>query len=180
MYYRTVCGSDGTGKVPGQEEYEAAFTQGCSALLEPELAKTATEKVLKAVAFLRRMQGLQTPFSKRFGGGAESGSALSSLLGGAQAMAAMAAKVNAAFFTKFASLYVTKVVENLADGRSCSEDDTFCTLDPRQRQGETPDLKGHKYSEVIVFVMGGGCYSEFFNLQDLLKHKAAAGYLPSH
>jgi hypothetical protein len=27
------------------------------------------------------------------------------------------------------------------------------------------DLKGNKYSEVIVFTMGGGCYSEFFNLQ---------------
>jgi len=27
---------------------------------------------------------------------------------------------------------------------------------------------------VIVFMMGGGCYSEYFNLQDLLKHKGAA------
>jgi sec1 family domain-containing protein 1 len=81
----------------------------------------------------------------------------------------------ASFFTKFASLYVTKVVENLAEGRSCSEDDSFCTLDPRGRPGEAVDLKGQKYPEVIVFIMGGGCYSEFFNLQDLLKHKATSG-----
>jgi hypothetical protein len=163
------------GKVPGQEEYEAAFTQGCTAMLDPEQAKLATEKVLKSVAFLRRLQGLQTPFSKRFGGGGESGSSLSSLLTSAQSMAASTIAKAASFFTKFASLYVTKVAENLSEGRSCAEDDSFCILDPRQRQGDASEFKGQKYSEVIVFILGGGCYSEFFNLQDLLKHKAASG-----
>jgi hypothetical protein len=90
-------------------------------------------------------------------------------------MAASTMAKAASFFTKFASLYVTKVVENLSEGRSCSEDDSFCTLDPRSKQGEIIELKGSKYSEVIVFIMGGGCYSEFFNLQDLLKHKASSG-----
>ena len=130
---------------------------------------------MKAVAFVRRLQSLQTPFSQRFGAGNTSAGALSSLLTSAQSMAASTMAKAASFFTKFASLYVTKVVENLSEGRSCSEDDSFCTLDPRSKQGEIIELKGSKYSEVIVFIMGGGCYSEFFNLQDLLKHKASSG-----
>ena len=40
-------------------------------------------------------------------------------------------------------------------------------------------MKGQKYTEVIVFVVGGGCYSEFYNLQDLLKAKAGGGALRS-
>jgi hypothetical protein len=80
----------------------------------------------------------------------------------------------ASFFTKFASLYVTKVVENLSEGRSCTEDDTFCALDPRIKQGDIPDCKGQRYTDVIVFVMGGGCYLEYFNLQDLLKLKTSS------
>lgn len=127
------------------------------------------------MAFVRRLQAIQTPFSQRFGGSAAAAGALSSLLTSAQSMAASTMAKAASFFTKFASLYVTKVVENLAEGRSCTEDDTFCVLDPRTRQGEAADLKGQKYSEVIVFILGGGCYSEFFNLQDLIKHKATSG-----
>ena len=169
-----MCGSDGTGKVPGQEEYETAFTQGCTAMLDPEQAKTVTDKVLKSVAFLRRLQSLQAPFSKRFGASSEGG-ALSSVFEAAQSMAASTLAKATALFTKFASLYATKVVENLSEGRSCTEDDSFCILDPRQRQGTAAEFKGQKYSEVIVFILGGGCYSEFFNLQDLLKHKTTAG-----
>ena len=45
--------------------------------------------------------------------------------------------------------------------------------------GDTIDMKGQKYTEVIVFVVGGGCYSEFYNLQDLLKAKAGGGALRS-
>ena len=39
--------------------------------------------------------------------------------------------------------------------------------------------QGQKYSEVIVFVVGGGCYAEFYNLQELLKAKAGSGALRS-
>lgn len=31
-----------------------------------------------------------------------------------------------------------------------------------------------RYSDVIVFVIGGGCYMEYYNLQELLSHKMAA------
>ena len=69
----------------------------------------------------------------------------------------------------------------MSEGKSCPEDDQFCVLDPRAAVGENVDTstKGQKYSEVIVFVVGGGCYSEFYNLQDLLKAKGGGGALRS-
>jgi hypothetical protein len=33
-------------------------------------------------------------------------------------------------------MYITKVVESLAEGRGSSEDDSFCFFDPRARTGE--------------------------------------------
>jgi hypothetical protein len=44
--------------------------------------------------------------------------------------------------------------------------------DPRVKVGEPVEFKGGKFSDVIVFVVGGGCYSEFYNLQQLIKAKA--------
>jgi sec1 family domain-containing protein 1 len=38
-------------------------------------------------------------------------------------------------------------------------------------------VKGQKFSDVIVFMVGGGCYSEFYNLQELIKQKAGSGAL---
>lgn len=78
------------------------------------------------------------------------------------------------FFAKFAPMHVTRIAEALAEGRSCPENDTYCSLDPR-RLGATA-AGGHyseqqqiRYSEVIVFVIGGGCYSEYFNLMEIVK-----------
>lgn len=163
-----ICG-DSTSKT---DEYEQAFTQGCNAMSSPPDA-AAIEKVISSVGWVRRLQSLQTPFSQRLSGAGSSGG-LTSLLSSATTKASSLFAKAQSFFTKFASLYVTKVVESLSEGRSCVEDDSFCALDPRGRQGDVVDIRGQKYSEVIVFVMGGGCYSEFFNLQDLLKHKGAS------
>ena len=65
----------------------------------------------------------------------------------------------------------------MAEGRSCPEDDSFLYLDPRSglSNSSSSSSKGEKYSDVIVFVLGGGCYSEFFNLQELLKDKGPGG-----
>ena len=47
---------------------------------------------------------------------------------------------------RFSPLYVSRVADNLAEGRACAEDDSFCLLDPRARPGEVPvELKGQKY-----------------------------------
>ena len=36
--------------------------------MSADAAKDTTEKVLKAVGYVRKLQALQTPFSQRFGG----------------------------------------------------------------------------------------------------------------
>ena len=75
--------------------------------------------------------------------------------------------------------FLSLLQDNLAEGRSCPEDDSFLYLDPRSGSGlshnSSSSSKGEKYSDVIVFVLGGGCYSEFFNLQELLKDKGPGG-----
>lgn len=80
--------------------------------------------------------------------------------------------------TAFISCIVRRFSQdNLAEGRSCPEDDSFLYLDPRSglSSSSSSSSKGEKYSDVIVFVLGGGCYSEFFNLQELLKDKGPGG-----
>jgi hypothetical protein len=70
-------------------------------------------------------------------------------------------------------MYVTRVAEALSEGRACQENDTYCTLDPRKLGTSAPgsNEQAPRYSEVIVFVIGGGCYSEYFNLMEMVKQK---------
>mmetsp|Transcript_14418 Transcript_14418/g.21154 ORF Transcript_14418/g.21154 Transcript_14418/m.21154 type:complete len:689 (-) Transcript_14418:228-2294(-) len=66
--------------------------------------------------------------------------------------------------------YATRVVEHLVEKRSGTEDDTYLYLDPKLRTKEvdvatlrtTPRAP---IKQAIVFVIGGGCYSEYQNLQ---------------
>lgn len=155
------------------EEYEAAFVSGCGSASRAQI-----DEALAACTFSRRLQSLQAPLEP---GGAQSSSnaMLSSFLTSAQSRASSLMAKAASFFTKFTPLYITRVVDNLAEGRACPEDDSFCTLDPRARVGagagagaaEGSAGESQKYSEVIVFVVGGGCYTEYSNLQELLKQK---------
>ena len=165
--------SDATTKM---DEYETAFIQGCAVMSNPPSQDIVTKKV-GAASFVRRLQSLQSPmaFANRmaFGGNTQgpSNAMLSSILTSAQSAMAKAAS----FFTKFAPVYVTKVVDSLAEGKACAEDDSFLTFDPKVRNNDIVDNKGQKYSDVIVFVIGGGCYAEFYNLQELLKQKNTSG-----
>ena len=163
------------------EEYDAAFLQGCSSMANPP-GKELTDKVSQALSFLRKLQSLQSPnnFSSRSGANGSNSSSnaiLSSFLTSAQSRASSLLSKATSYFTKFTPLYFTRVVDNLAEGRSCAEDDSYCYLDPRPRpsDGNNNIEKGVKYSDVIVFVMGGGCYPEFYNLQELLKEKVTSG-----
>jgi hypothetical protein len=158
------------------DEYEAAFQEGCNAII-PTLSATDITDMLGAVSFLKRLRKLQTPMSRGGGGGmssvgGSSASGLSSMFSSAlhQRASSLMAKA-ASFFIKFLPVYITRVVDNLAEGRNCAEDDTYGIFDPRCKPNELNDIRGQKFSEVIVFVIGGGCYSEYFNLQELLKQK---------
>ena len=155
-------------------EYETAFSQGCESM------KESGEKIADVIAVckdIRKNQSLQSPMSlAQLNSTAGSNVTLSSLLTTAQSAMAKAAS----FFTKFAPVYVTRVVDALAEGKSCPEDDSFCSLDPKLKPGElVPENRNTKYSDVIVFVVGGGCYSEYFNLQESLKQKVSTSSIRS-
>ncbi len=60
---------------------------------------------------------------------------------------------------------VTKLVEALAEGRSGAEYDNYCYLDAKVKISGGSINKATRFPNVIVFIMGGGCYSECFNLQ---------------
>lgn len=170
----TVVSGDTSINKAAQDELDVAFTQGCQALATP-VDKVEIDKILSTAAFLRRLCSLQSPLSQRFGGGggglSSGGNAMfSSLLTSAQSRATSLMAKAAAFFSKFSPAYVTRVVDSLCEGRACPEDDSFCFLDPQDTSSNPPN-RNVKYSEVIVFVVGGGCYSEFLNLQEYLKQK---------
>eukprot|EP00981_Chlorochromonas_danica_P007329 scaffold1690_cov177-Ochromonas_danica.AAC.6 len=169
----------------GAEEYDTAFTTGCAAMTTPPSTETVN-RALEAVRFLRRLISLQSPSSMLRGGGSGGGyggsgsggqnALLSTFLDAAQNRANSLFTKAAAFFTKFIPFYVSRVVDSLAEGR---EDESFCYLDPRASQtgnslGSGSGGSGQKYSDVIVFVVGGGSYAEYFNLQELLRDKMAS------
>lgn len=192
----------------------ALICAGCAAILTAKAASTGdggdtpaapldpeheamVARCIKAVSFIRRLQSLQAPLSRRFKGAGGSSGGLSSLLTSAQSRgsnelwlysvfglfmfscriffiiaSSLVAKATS-FFAKFSPMHVTRVAEALAEGRSCPENDSYCTLDPR-KLGPPSSSGGAseqqpRYSDVIVFVIGGGCYSEYFNLMEIVK-----------
>jgi len=160
--------------------YETAFVQGCAVMPSPP-PKDQIDRMVGAVNFARKLQSLQGPLgSKSSGGGgayagAQGGTALSSFLNAAGKGATSLMAKATSFFTKFHPLRVSRVVDNLSEGRPCAEADNFCTIDPRAKATDLVDVRGTKYSDVFVFVLGGGCYAEFYNLQELQKLSAEAG-----
>jgi sec1 family domain-containing protein 1 len=189
-----TCGDSAMNGKASTDELDAAFVVGCEAIGKNPPSKEAVEHALAAVRFMRRLQSLQTGGGMRSGfgggggafgagGGAGAGGSnalLSSFLTSAHSRASSLMAKATSFFSKFTPYYATRMVNNLAEGRSCPEDDTFLYLDPRSRDGSSSSSgggagSGHKYSDVIVFALGGGNYAEFCNLQDLIKDKAASG-----
>jgi len=158
------------------QEFETAFTQGALAL-KPPTEQTTIDAVLAAVSFTRRLQSLQAPLSQQLQATAAPASSLDSFLKTASSLSAGVMAKATSLFSKFGSLYVTQVVDALSQGRNCPENDSYCSLDPRVAAGAPVDFKSQTFSEIIVFMVGGGCYTEYFNLQELKKHKTSTGSL---
>ena len=164
------------------EELDAAFVAGCEAIAKNTPSKEAVVQALAAVQFMRRLQSLQSGgvragLSMGLKGSTSSNSnaLLSSFLTSAHSRATSLMAKAASFFTKFTPYYVTRTIHALAEGRSCPEDDLFVYLDPRATGHSSGAGSGQKYSDVIVFVLGGGNYSEYYNLQELIKDKVNSG-----
>jgi sec1 family domain-containing protein 1 len=76
--------------------------------------------------------------------------------------------------------HATVVVENLCDMKPGSEDETYLYLDPRVKGDvNVAKLQGMTRSpvrEAIAFVIGGGCYGEYQNLQMLANERRKISY----
>ena len=76
--------------------------------------------------------------------------------------------------------YATRAVENLCEMKPGAEDEEYLYLDPKVK-GEV-DVSKLKFMnresvrEVTVFVIGGGCYSEYQNLQMISSDQRAVYY----
>jgi hypothetical protein len=196
----TILSSGASGSEANMDEYDAAFTQGCQAIGGSATAGDAASggnspssssssaagnapsadeiaKALAGVSFLRRLLALQSsPMMRGFGGGGSGGGGLTSFLNTATNRATSLISKAASFFTKFTPFYATRIVHSLAEGRGGPEEDSFLYLDPRSRDPPSAaSIAGTKYSDVIVFVIGGGSYAEYFNLQELLREKSSKG-----
>lgn len=76
--------------------------------------------------------------------------------------------------------YATRVVENLCEMKPQTEDDEYLYLDPRVK-GEVDVAKLRMLNrapirEVTAFVIGGGCYSEYQNLQLVANERRTISY----
>jgi len=72
------------------------------------------------------------------------------------------------------SLYVSRVVDNLCNFKPNTEDESFLYLDPKVKGLDSSAVKGRApYREVIVFMVGGGCYAEYQNLQEYSRQQSA-------
>jgi hypothetical protein len=192
----------------GMEEYDVAFQSGCSSIVGAPAAAAAAaaaaasaspgaaavtpeaiQQALEGIRVLRRLISLQSPTSMMLrygtsGGAAGAAPSLSAFLSTAQSRASSLITQATSYFTKFIPYYVSKVVDNLIEGKG-QEEEQFVTLDPRSSPVTGTVLSGAsggpvpgavmKHTDVIVFVVGGGSYSEYFNLQELLRDKLASG-----
>jgi hypothetical protein len=144
--------------------------------------KEALATGLKAIGYLKQLRAMHMlPMSSNFqemdssaaGGGGNSSDLLSSFMskGLTQATGLLAKATDkvTAMLGKIHKHYATKVVENLCEMKPSTEDDEFLYLDPKVKGDvDVAKLRMMQRSpvrEVTVFVIGGGCYAEYQNLQ---------------
>lgn len=139
------------------------------------------DKGLKAIEYLKNLRSMQMIPTMSMTQSAVSGNTtgasalndMSSLMTRAAAQTtgflAKATEKVTSMLGKIHKHHATRVVENLCEMKLNTEDDDYLYLDPRVK-GDV-DVKALRtmtrvpVNEVIAFVIGGGCYSEYQNLQ---------------
>jgi len=71
-------------------------------------------------------------------------------------------------------LPITRLVSGIMGVGSTAESETFAYFDPKARKGSSARVTAAP-SDAIVFVVGGGSYAEYQNLQDHLGNNSQAG-----
>lgn len=74
---------------------------------------------------------------------------------------------------------VTRIVDELLENKqSSSTSDDFRHFDPKQLRNSDGFKSKHTFSEVIVFIVGGGNYIEYQNLLEYVKNKTVSPGMP--
>ena len=76
--------------------------------------------------------------------------------------------------------HATRVVENLCEMRTNTEDDDFLYLDPKVK-GDVDvktlrNMNRAPIREILAFMIGGGCYAEYQNLQMVANERRTVSY----
>jgi hypothetical protein len=152
------------------------------------------EAGIKAIGYLKQLRSMHMlPMSSTFqtemdssmmAGGSGGSAMLSSFMAKATTQAtgllAKAADRVTSMLGKTHKHYATRVVENLCEMKPNSEDDDYLYLDPRVK-GDVDVQKLRMMNrapirEVTAFVIGGGCYSEYQNLQMVANERRTISY----
>lgn len=139
------------------------------------------EKGLKAIEYLKNLRSMQMiPTMSETQSVATSSASGASALNDMSSLMTRAAAQTSGFLAKATEKvtsmlgkihkhHATRVVENLCDMKLNTEDDDYLYLDPRVK-GDVDvnalrNMTRVPVNEVVAFVIGGGCYSEYQNLQ---------------
>jgi hypothetical protein len=153
-------------------------------------AKQCLESGIKAIGYLKQLRSMHMlPLSTALqeiesDSKVSSGSVLTSVFNKATSQAtgllAKAADRVTSMLGKIHKHYATRVVENLCEMKLGTEDDDFLYLDPRVKGDvDVQKLRMMNRSpvrEVTAFVIGGGCYSEYQNLQMVANDRRTVSY----
>lgn len=172
------------------DEVAQAMQQGVESM--EGVDRAAKEKVqigIKATNYLKQLRSMHmipsmAEMSLADGGEASSGAGLGNFLSMAStATAGMLNKVGgkvASMLGKTHKHHATRVVENLCEMKPATEDEQFLYLDPKVK-GEVDIVKLRSMNrspvrEAIVFMVGGGCYAEYQNLQMVATDRRTISY----
>lgn len=152
--------------------------------------KARLEEGNKALGYLKMLRSMNMlPLSSALqeidpGSSAAESSVFSSVFNKATSQAtgllAKAADKVSSMLGKSHKHYATQVVENLCEMKPGTEDDDYLYLDPRVK-GDVDVQKLRTMSrspvhETTAFIIGGGCYAEYQNLQMIANERRSVSY----
>ena len=170
-----------TGATPADMDEVASLLEAA-----PIADKQKVAQGLKAIAYIKQLRSMHMLPSSMLQELQESpndtgraGGTLSSLMAKATTQAtgflAKASDRVSSMLGKIHKNHATCVVENLCEPSNASQEDaTYLYLDPKARTHEVDVSKLLSRSpvrEAIAFVIGGGCYGEYQNLQQMLANE---------
>ena len=163
---------------------------------KPRLDKAGKEQLalgVKAIGYLKQLRAmhmlpmsstLQEMDEQSSEGSGSGGMMLSSFMAKATTQAtgllAKATDRVTSMLGKIHKHYATRVVENLCEMKPSTEDDEYLYLDPKVK-GDVNVTKLRTMNrapirEVTAFVIGGGCYAEYQNLQMVANERRTISY----